>query len=183
VFKPVDEEPMAVNNPRGFFSYDKAKKGIQKEGLKKGTRSGEGALREVAAYILDHPMFGPRAQTRKDVARRGVEGFAGVPPTFMAKCYHEAFHYSSAEDHVHRNMKMGSLQKYVDALSSCEDMGSSKFSVEEVHKITVLDMRLANTDRNGGNILVCKGPEGSLKLVPIDHGYCLPEHVSIFPLF
>ncbi|GKV25611.1 hypothetical protein SLEP1_g35019 [Rubroshorea leprosula] len=26
------------------------------EGLKKGTRVGEGAFREVAAYILDHPM-------------------------------------------------------------------------------------------------------------------------------
>ena len=144
--------------------------------MKKGTRSGEGALREVGAYILDHPMSGPRARTRKGVAMRGVEGFAGVPPTFMAKCYHEAFHYTSLDDHVHRSMKMGSLQKYVDALSSCEDMGPSKFSVEEVHKITVLDMRLTNTDRNGGNILVCKGSKGSLKLVPIDHGYCLLEH-------
>ncbi|KAI8029952.1 Phosphatidylinositol 4-kinase gamma 3 [Camellia lanceoleosa] len=45
VFKPVDEEPMAVNNPRGLpISVDG-------EGLKKGTRVEEGALREVAAYI------------------------------------------------------------------------------------------------------------------------------------
>ena len=30
VFKPMDEEPMAVNNPRGFFPCDKVKKGIHK---------------------------------------------------------------------------------------------------------------------------------------------------------
>ncbi|GJM90911.1 hypothetical protein PR202_ga07236 [Eleusine coracana subsp. coracana] len=76
VFKPIDEEPMAENNPRGLpLSVDG-------EGLKRGTRVGEGALREVAA--------------------------------------------------------------------------------------------LANADRHAGNILVCQ--DGNhLKLVPIDHGYCLPE--------
>ena len=31
------------------------------EGLKKGTRVGEGAFREVAAYILDHPKGGHRS--------------------------------------------------------------------------------------------------------------------------
>nr|CAD1843429.1 unnamed protein product [Ananas comosus var. bracteatus] len=54
VFKPIDEEPMAENNPRGLpLSTDG-------EGLKRGTRVGEGALREVAAYILDHPIGGRR---------------------------------------------------------------------------------------------------------------------------
>ena len=48
MFKPIDQEPMAVNNPHGLpLSLDG-------EGLKKGTRVGEGALREVAAYLLDH---------------------------------------------------------------------------------------------------------------------------------
>ncbi|KAI3787421.1 hypothetical protein L1987_41879 [Smallanthus sonchifolius] len=49
VFKPIDEEPMAVNNPRGLPLSEDG------EGLKKGTTVGGGALREVAAYILDHP--------------------------------------------------------------------------------------------------------------------------------
>ncbi|MBA0583843.1 hypothetical protein Gorai_014687, partial [Gossypium raimondii] len=49
IFKPIDEEPMAVNNPQGLPAS------INGEGLKKGTRVGEGAVREVAAYILDHP--------------------------------------------------------------------------------------------------------------------------------
>lgn len=35
-------------------------------------------------------------------------------------------------------------------------------------------MRLANTDRNGANILARRDATG-WKLVPIDHGYCLPS--------
>ncbi|GJP57349.1 hypothetical protein CLOM_g16372, partial [Closterium sp. NIES-68] len=55
-------------------------------------------------------------------------------------------------------------------------MGPSRFPASEVHKIAVLDMRLANTDRNGANILVQRvdGPSG-VKLIPIDHGYCIPD--------
>lgn len=48
------------------------------------------------------------------------------------------------------------------------------FSVAEVHKIAVLDLRLANADRNGSNLLARKEPDGSWRLIPIDHGYCLP---------
>ena len=44
-----------------------------------------------------------------------------------------------------------------------------------MHKITQLDIRLANTDRNAGNILVQKGEGGKINLVPIDHGYALPH--------
>lgn len=168
VFKPMDEEPMSVNNPRGYSASNYG------EGLKKGTRSGEGAIREVAAYVLDHPARGSRSATRGDVAKKVMEGFSGVPPTTIVRCYHEVFHYGS-DAHKLRKAKKGSLQQFVHAISSCEDMGSSMFPVDEVHKITVLDLRLANTDRNGGNILVCKGKDGKLKLVPIDHGYCLPD--------
>eukprot|EP00249_Psilotum_nudum_P005621 c19066_g1_i1 orf=458-2305(+) len=163
VFKPVDEEPMAVNNPRGFSSCHSG------EGLKRGTRIGEGAIREVAAYLLDRPCCGPKYWCGKM-----QEGFAGVPPTMLVRCYHGAFHSNLEEQKLYRKAKVGSLQQFIHAVSSCEDMGPSDFPVEEVHKISVLDLRLANADRNGGNILVCKG-ENSLKLVPIDHGYCLPE--------
>jgi hypothetical protein len=48
------------------------------------------------------------------------------------------------------------------------------FSVAEVHKIAVLDLRLANADRNGSNILARREPDGSWTLIPIDHAYCLP---------
>ncbi|XP_073131537.1 phosphatidylinositol 4-kinase gamma 4-like [Henckelia pumila] len=161
VFKPIDEEPMAVNNPRGLpLSSDG-------EGLKKGTRVGEGALREVAAYILDHPIGGPRNICGDE------KGFAGVPPTVMVKCRHTAFNYSKGTQTCD---KFGSLQMFVKNCGSCEDMGPRSFPVEEVHKICVLDIRLANVDRHAGNILVQKrGDKGQIVLIPIDHGYCLPQ--------
>ncbi|GMP61143.1 hypothetical protein CsSME_00023727 [Camellia sinensis var. sinensis] len=158
VFKPVDEEPMAVNNPRGLpISVDG-------EGLKKGTRVGEGALREVAAYILDHPKNGRRFICGED------KGFAGVPPTMMVKCLHNGFNHPDG-----LTVKIGSLQMFMENHGSCEDMGPSAFPVEEVHKISVLDIRMANADRHAGNILMSKGEDGRIVLIPIDHGYCLPE--------
>ncbi len=69
------------------------------------------------------------------------------------------------------------LQAYVAAEGDCEERGTGIFSAEEVHKIAILDIRLANCDRNGGNILV-KRSQGEetcqWQLIPIDHGYCLP---------
>lgn len=160
LFKPIDEEPMALNNPTGLPLSTNG------EGLKKGTRVGEGAFREVAAYILDHPRVKPDTKS----------GFAGVPPTIMVKCLHEAFTYSGDFEYSPKNIKIGSLQMFIKNCGSCEEMGPSVFPVEEVHKISVLDIRLANADRHAGNILVTKdGEEGRIVLIPIDHGYCLPE--------
>lgn len=158
VFKPIDEEPMAINNPRGLpLSVDA-------EGLKKGTIVGEGAFRECAAYILDHPKSGRRSFSGKD------EGFAGVPPTLLVKCLHSGFNHPG-----NVNTKLGSLQLYIENSGSCEDIGPSAFPVEEVHKISVLDIRMANADRHAGNILFKRDEDGTSVLIPIDHGYCLPE--------
>ncbi|KAM5557627.1 phosphatidylinositol 4-kinase gamma 3 [Rosa sericea] len=165
VFKPIDEEPMAMNNPRGLpLSVDG-------EGLKKGTRAGEGALREVAAYILDHPRTGPRTFYNEE------KGFAGVPPTVMVKCLHKGFNHPEGYAFAAKNMKIGSLQMFMKNNGSCEDIGPRAFPVQEVHKISVLDMRLANADRHAGNILISRESEDSeIVLIPIDHGYCLPEN-------
>nr|XP_012574144.1 phosphatidylinositol 4-kinase gamma 4 isoform X2 [Cicer arietinum] len=161
VFKPIDEEPMAMNNPRGLpLSSDG-------EGLKKGTRVGQGAFREVAAYILDHPMSGRRSLFGDE------KGFSGVPPTVMTKCLHKGFNHPGA-----LTAKIGSLQMFVENNGSCEDMGPGAFPVKEVHKITVLDIRLANADRHAGNILLGREKENDQAvLIPIDHGYCLPTSV------
>ncbi|CAH8380754.1 unnamed protein product [Eruca vesicaria subsp. sativa] len=152
VFKPIDEEPTAENNPHGLPLSPNG------EGLKKGTKVGEGALREVAAYLLDHPKSGEE------------RGFAGVPPTTMVECLHPGFNHPKGVQ-----TKIGSLQMFTENDGSCEDMGPASFPVEEVHKISVLDIRLANADRHGGNILMSKDEEGKIVLIPIDHGYCLPE--------
>ncbi|XP_074263403.1 phosphatidylinositol 4-kinase gamma 4-like [Silene latifolia] len=159
VFKPIDEEPKATNNPHGLPSTPSG------EGLKRGTRVGGGAFREVAAYLLDHPISG-----RRGISRDAI-GFSGVPPTGMVKCLHNGFnHPNGIKD------KIGSLQKFMKNNGSCEDIGPGAFPVEEVHKISVLDMRLANADRHSGNILFSKdGETGRITLIPIDHGYCLPE--------
>ncbi|GKU89092.1 hypothetical protein SLEP1_g3282 [Rubroshorea leprosula] len=165
VFKPIDEEPMAVNNPQGLPLSEYG------EGLKKGTRVGEGAFREVAAYLLDHPMAGARS------LYNGEKGFSGVPPTMMVKCLHKAFSYRDGYQYAHRNVKIGSLQMFVENIGSCENMGPRAFPLDEVHKISVLDIRLANADRHAGNILVTReNGQGQIVLVPIDHGYCLPEN-------
>jgi len=150
VFKPIDEEPMAKNNPRGLpVSTDG-------EGMKRGTRVGEGALREVAAYILDHQIV--------DRGSGRSAGFSGVPPTALVRSLHRG-----------KSFKLGSLQMFMENNGSCEDMGPRAFPVKEVQKIAVLDLRLANADRHAGNILVSKEEGGTYKLIPIDHGYCLPE--------
>jgi hypothetical protein len=132
---------------------------------------GEGALREVAAYVLDHPRSGPRLVTGEEI------GFSGVPPTVMVQCLHQEFHHPNGYACSSKHVKIGSLQKFVNNDGNCEDIGPGAFPVEEVHKITVLDIRMANADRHAGNILIRKEAGGQIKLIPIDHGYCLPDKV------
>lgn len=80
-----------------------------------GIRPGEGAIREVAAYVLDHGHF------------------AGVPPTAMVTCQPNMLP-GSAGASAH-GVKVGSLQQFVRATTDCEEQGPSAFPVREVHKI------------------------------------------------
>lgn len=168
IFKPIDEEPLAANNPQRLPLSSNG------EGLKRGTRVGEGALREVAAYLLDHPRSGPRVES----SNASEIGFAGVQPTVMVRCLDGAFNHPEGFECSEEFVKIGSLQIFVKNHGSCEDMGPRDFPVEEVHKIGVFDMRTANADRHAGNILMHRegGEEGRVVLIPIDHGYCLPEN-------
>ncbi|KAI3694468.1 hypothetical protein L1987_77433 [Smallanthus sonchifolius] len=160
VVKPADEEPLAFNNPKGF-----AGRMLGQPGMKRSIRVGETGLRELAAYLLDHG------------------GFAGVPPSALAKICHVKFN-------VNKNMglasnppfKITSVQRYVEHDSDAGDLGPSRFSVCSVHRIGILDIRLLNLDRHAGNMLV-KNFHGSYvsgmaELVPIDHGFCLPESLD-----
>lgn len=173
VFKPTDEEPYALNNP-----YDDLKTVKERQVMKKGMHVGEGAMKEVVAYILDHPLKNltiiPPSLSKQQ------SGFAGVPPTTMIRCLHDGFNHPTGFENSPKCIKIGSLQKYVSFHSSCWELKCSLFPISEVHKITVLDIRLANTDRHDGNILACNlnSQNHDFLLVPIDHGYCLPETVS-----
>lgn len=117
--------------------------------IKAGCMPGEGYLKEVAAYLLD-------------------KGFHGVPPTALVRCSHDTFGAAP---------KIGSLQEFVTYESTAEDMGYSKFSIQDVHKIGLLDCRILNLDRHLGNILVTE-EEGAHHLVPIDHALSLPSSIT-----
>lgn len=64
VFKPIDEEPFAPNNPRGMQAP------FGTETCRPGVKSGESTIREIFAYLLDH------------------DGFAGVPLTTFVEVTH-----------------------------------------------------------------------------------------------
>ncbi|KAI3801270.1 hypothetical protein L1987_29374 [Smallanthus sonchifolius] len=161
VVKPVDEEPLAFNNPKGF-----AGRMLGQPGMKRSIRVGETGLRELAAYWLDHG------------------GFAGVPPSALVKLCHVPFNVNKNNTGLATNppFKITSIQRYVEHETDAGDLGPSAFSVSSVHRIGILDIRILNLDRHAGNMLV-KNFHGSYvagmaELVPIDHGFCLPESLD-----
>nr|GMD25586.1 phosphatidylinositol 4-kinase gamma 7-like isoform X1 [Ipomoea batatas] len=165
IVKPTDEEPFAPNNPKGFVG-----KGLGQPGLKRSVRVGETGFREVAAYLLDY------------------DHFANVPPTALVKITHSIF---NVNDGVNVNKpnnkrqfvsKIASFQQFIPHDFDASDHGTSSFPVGTVHRIGILDVRIFNTDRHAGNLLVRKldgvGRFGQVELIPIDHGLCLPESLE-----
>lgn len=161
IVKPTDEEPFAPNNPKGFLG-----KALGQPGLKHSVRVGETGFREVAAYLLDY------------------DHFAFVPPTALVKITHSIFNVNDCVNgNKLKNKKMvskiASLQQFIPHDFDASDYGTSSFPVAAVHRIGILDVRIFNTDRHAGNILVRKldgvGKFGQVELIPIDHGLCLPE--------
>jgi len=143
VFKPIDEEPGAENNPKEMISNPLLP-------------PGGGTKREIAAYVLDR-------------------GFAGVPQTVHLKnVTHNTFSRNGKG-----KTKSGSLQRFTGNIGDSGSMGASRFSVEDVHKVGILDIRLFNMDRNSENLLIQKTSDPKTKspiysLIPIDHTYILP---------
>ncbi|KAG7364528.1 phosphatidylinositol 3- and 4-kinase [Nitzschia inconspicua] len=170
VYKASDEEPYAVNNARGYLPQPG-----QDMFLRKGVVPGEGCIREVAAFMLDHG------------------GFSGVPMTTLVECRHPTFNINGSRLTVAAGgasvgahslgqgspgstaipKKVGSFQEFVRCECSMDDLSPSKVSVDEVHKIAILDIRLMNADRNSANLLCRRRRDNSIELVPIDHGFCL----------
>ncbi|XP_022725472.1 phosphatidylinositol 4-kinase gamma 5-like [Durio zibethinus] len=161
IVKPTDEEPFAPNNPKGFVG-----KAIGQPGLKRSVRVGETGFREVVAYLLDY------------------DHFANVPPTALVKITHSVFNVNdgvNGHKHHKKNLvsKIASFQQFIPHDFDAGDHGPSSFPVSAVHRIGILDIRIFNTDRHAGNLLVRKldgiGRFGQVELIPIDHGLCLPE--------
>ena len=123
--------------------------------LRNGFVIGDGAIREVAAYHLD----------------RNAGHFANVPATTLISVRSDVVRSTSSD------RARGSLQEYCENIGSSEDFGSGKFLLQDIQAIAILDIRLFNTDRHGGNMLVSDSSITSehLRLTPIDHGLCLPD--------
>ena len=150
VFKPTDEEAYAPMNQKSYSGK------LGGPGLRPGVLSGEAAYREFAAYLLDK------------------EHFSSVPKTVLVQAQHPTFSYPIGKIYP----KVGSLQEYIKSNGTVDDFSTSLFSVQDVQKICILDMRILNMDRNEGNILVVK-ENSQLKLVPIDHGLSIPDNFNI----
>ncbi|GMH01821.1 hypothetical protein Nepgr_003660 [Nepenthes gracilis] len=164
IVKPTDEEPFAPNNPKGFVG-----KALGQPGLKRSVRVGETGIREVAAYLLDY------------------DHFANVPATALVKITHSIFNVNDGVNGDKPSKKklvskIASFQQFIQHDFDASDHGTSSFPVAAVHRIGILDVRILNTDRHAGNLLVRKldgaGRFGQVELIPIDHGLCLPESVE-----
>ena len=160
VFKPGDEEPFAPNNPKGHVGI------LGQPSVFKGIKSGEGYIREVAASLLDH------------------DSFSGVPFTTLVEMPSSIFHNASQTGYKATpdgsKMKVGAFQQFVECDDVAANWAPQSFPVDEVQKIAILDIRLANSDRNDANILVIRDREKQkVSLLPIDHSYCLPDTLEL----
>ena len=185
VFKASDEEPYAENNPRGY---------IQQPGqdmfLREGVIPGEACIREVAAFMLDHGGFSGVPMTTLVECRHPTfningsrmslaEGGASIGAHSLCLTSSHtgggslSSSLSSSSPSSAMPKKVGSFQEFVRTDCCADDISPSKLSVEEVHKIAVLDIRLMNADRNSANLLCRRKTDNSIELVPIDHGFCL----------
>lgn len=126
------------------------------EGFKRrGIEPNQGYIREEAVYLVDR-LSGSQA---------------GVPVTSLAKLSPDG------GEEVE-----GSVQGFVDEVFGfVEDYGiprdvdeAAKFlCIERAEAVALLDMRIFNMDRHGGNLLLTR-KEKPHSLGPIDHGCCLP---------
>ena len=133
--------------------------------LRHGFNENAEHLREIAAFMVD----------------QAYGGFARVPPTAAVSISSDSLP-DRDEDSDPVELVSGSLQQWVHSICASEDMGSSRFDINDIHRIGILDILLYNTDRHGGNLLVEKSfgcgascGKGKNRLVPIDHGLCLPD--------
>ncbi|KAJ9539321.1 hypothetical protein OSB04_032054 [Centaurea solstitialis] len=94
------------------------------------------------------------SQISKNIGVPPEKGFAGVPSTVPVKILHKDFYHPNGYDGTIRNLKMDLLHNYVENFGNCENYGPKLFPLWDVQKIAAFDLRVANTDRPCGNILL-----------------------------
>ena len=209
IFKPFDEEPNTPNNPKGYTNHFGA------ESFRNGILSGEATIREEATYLLDtfsrgKFKFDVPATTFVEMCHKGFKinfeemqvmekdekiNRGGVIQRFLienlrgnnkeANLGSDDFYLSSIK-YNYIPKKYGTLQKFIKSTGVVADYSYSLFTLEEAHKIMILDFRILNCDRNDENILLIKkhkknskNNETFYKLVPIDHAYSFPSCLEV----
>ena len=148
LLRSADGDEIAVFKDEHDEEGDRSKMSVA---IQRGCQKGQRARREYLAYLLDSAL---PAQLR-----------AGVPATCLVQVYHRSMGM------LH---KFGSVQRYITGMGSSEDFGASKFDLMNVQRIAIFDLLTLNLDRHGGNMLV----DEYGTLIPIDHGYSLPEEIA-----
>ncbi|KXZ44780.1 hypothetical protein GPECTOR_62g895 [Gonium pectorale] len=221
ILKPCDEEPLAPNNPKGYVGRQLGDPGwkptvrVGEAAIREVAAcllDHDGWARVPTSVLVRarHPVFCYQAQrnaapvappTPSLPAPPVAPGGSGLTAAMSraasqanlegAECAPEAPAPSPTSPGSTLPMKLGSLQEFVSHECDTSEMGPGRFSVRDVHRIGVLDVRLFNTDRHAGNMLVRRPRMASsstadlksrmvtadapYELIPIDHGFCLPE--------
>eukprot|EP00928_Gymnodinium_smaydae_P024225 TRINITY_DN1966_c0_g1_i1.p1 TRINITY_DN1966_c0_g1~~TRINITY_DN1966_c0_g1_i1.p1 ORF type:complete len:1430 (+),score=352.18 TRINITY_DN1966_c0_g1_i1:59-4348(+) len=153
ILKPKDEEVNAPHNPRGRVCA------ANTPALKVGVYSTQQAVREVAAYLLDH------------------HSHAGVPRTTLVHVKHPGLVKSEGVS----VLKIAALQDYISSSGTSAEFGPSRFSKRSVHAVGIIDVRILNGDRHCDNMLAIEQLRTEVCTVcPIDHGHSLPDRLEIY---
>jgi len=156
--RDIDGKIIAIFKPQDEELSSPNNPKSKEEDPQRGILPGEAAVREVMASRLN----------------RHFDDLFKVPLTGMVQITHPTFGNVDGKPIV----KTGSLQEFVDNDGPVGDIGPQVFPVDEVHRVALLDLIFHNTDRHEGNILYRKSPLGHMELIPIDHGFSLPDRVG-----
>ena len=205
IFKPFDEEPNAPNNQKGYANSFGSKS------FREGILSGEATIREEATYLLDsfHAdifKFDVPATTFVELSHKAFkinmdemstmknDDYAKKNSIIKRFLFENLRGKKGTEENINNIFinngkynyipkKYGTLQKFINSTGVVADYSYSLFTVEEAHKIMILDFRILNCDRNDENILLQKKSKKSddkfYKLIPIDHALSFPSCLEI----
>lgn len=205
IFKPFDEEPNAPNNQKGYVNSFGSKS------FREGILSGEATIREEATYLLDsfhadkfkfdvpattfvelsHKAFKINIEEMSTMKNDDYAKRSSIMQRFLfenlkgkkgVEGNNDIFISNAKYNYIPK--KYGTLQKFINSTGVVADYSYSLFTVEEAHKIMILDFRILNCDRNDENILLQTKPikedkKTFYKLIPIDHALSFPSCLEI----
>ena len=133
----------------------------------------DGSKKPIAVFKPSDEEIGQESNPHGNTDTDRVEFVPGSGYLREALAYYLDYDHNARVPETHIvtiNGSFGSLHRFIPSCTEAGNHLPGKFSVDDVHRLAILDIRLLNGDRHGGNILV---QDGSL-LIPIDHSYVLP---------